>query len=162
MKEKKLPSKKWFKEQVLYCPELDKIYLTKTKRKQAREIMKERIQRKCPICGFYHEVIYLDARIANAIMTFNEKEYRTKYSCSGHPDSRCLPYIYFDLKISDSILRVFDNLPLSWYVDVSDLKEGRLIIRSESPSDINGYPEYLDDLEAFSHEVPYLRKYWGY
>lgn len=48
---------------------------------------------QCNNCSDY--MVQIDADIVDTIVAFNKKGYRTRYSCSGHPNGSVFPYITF-------------------------------------------------------------------
>lgn len=101
-------------------------------------------------CSQYVEAITTDPNLAKIISILNKKNYVTNYSCEGHGTSAS--YIYFDTKISENILQIFDTIPLSWYIDTEDLKEDKLIIRSDK----DDYPCNVIELEKWVEGIPVL------
>lgn len=71
-------------------------------------------------CGYNGEFIELDTDIVECIIKLNEKGWRTRFSCVGHKDERDA-YIYFYDEVG-KYASIFDTLPLSWYLDLENLK----------------------------------------
>ena len=142
---KKYPGNDWFSKQVIYCATWNKL-------KRIYPLDASSISENCPICGLEHSNL-LDRGIANTIRLFNDKGWNTLFSCSGHPDDFCKGYIYFNIPIVNAVLRILDELPLSWYIDLADLKRNKLIIRTNKTRD-DEYPYYLDEIEDFAKKVP--------
>ena len=86
----------------------------------------------CPKCGFT-QFIEVDPNIVKAISILNKKGYHTRFCCEGHYKGvKCNTYIYFV-----HCYNIFDTLPMSWELDLDDMKRGQTVIRTFSKS-----PEY--------------------
>lgn len=90
--------------------------------------------------------IELDPNIASSIISLNRKGYLTKYSCEGH--GKGLGYISF-LNFYD-IQPYLHTLPITWYVDLEDYRQGKLIIRSDKEN----YREAIIELEEWVNTLP--------
>jgi hypothetical protein len=102
---------------------------------------------KCPECeGRDLDLIVLDPNIADIISALNKKGYFTEYCCEGH--GTCDPYIYFkNLDLYDLFSL---NLPLSWYIDIQDLKENSLVIRADETN----WESALEELQEWVDSLP--------
>lgn len=114
----------------------------------------------CDACDKIHYFYETDFNIGEIISDLNKKGYYTAYSCEGHSsietydDEVSNAYIYFQFsryKITHELLELFEELPASWYLDIVDLKAGKLIIRSDN---LNEKPLYLLELKEWVETLP--------
>lgn len=103
---------------------------------------------QCEKCGeIYPNMIMLDPNISDTIQILNLKGYHTLFSCEGHGNDKITAYIYFKSKrILDLIA---DTIPITWYIDYSNIREGKFIIRSESAN----YTEALFDIYEWAKDL---------
>lgn len=105
----------------------------------------------CPECGNdNHDLIEIDPNIADTISILNRKGFHTAFCCEGHGDNDTLAYIYFVRKYI--MEKYIGTLPLTWYVDLDDIRRGHFIIRSES----SNYVEAMLDIYEWAKSLPTL------
>lgn len=112
-------------------------------------------ERECMQCGEYaNKLIELDPNIADTISILNRKGFYTKFCCEGHgDDTQNCPYIYFQNKyLMDCYAH---TIPITWYVDISDIRNGNFIIRSESAN----YEECLLDIYEWAKGLPFIKSF---
>lgn len=95
-------------------------------------------------------MIQLDPNIAETISVLNKKGYSTKFCCEGHGYGGA--YVYFN---NDEIMKkmfdtIFNTLPSSWYLDLNNFKESKIIIRSDE----NEYPNNILELNEWADSLP--------
>lgn len=105
--------------------------------------------KKCNVCESKNiKLIVLDESISDAISILNKLGYKTKYSCSGHEDYNTTGYILFE---NDSILKVIHTLPITWTLDLDDIRKfNQICIRSYAES----YYESILDLNEWVKSLP--------
>lgn len=103
----------------------------------------------CKYCNTDHpHFTELDYNISEVISKLNKKGYRTLFSCEGHKEDN-EAYIYF---MSNNILKYTSMLPISWNVDLDNLKENKVIIRSS----YENFDEAMNDIRDFVDSLPEL------